>query len=1254
MDAELDTSGLLEVEDSSFAIMGDMDTTSFENEKCGICMDVVIDRGAIDSCQHWFCFSCIDNWSTITSLCPLCQKEFQLITCVPVFDTIGSGRADDEFLSGDEEWSIQGSNNTLSFPSYYIDENAVICLDGDGCKIRSGSAKIEDDPNLDTSIACDSCDLWYHAFCVGFDTEATSENSWLCPRCVVNEVAHKFDGASEIDHECSGETALSKPLHVSVADAGETAVVVSSVEKKQCEVPNDNIASAFDTKEDRIKEHSLSYATFSSTTLEMESVYNIQPNSNLPEALSALSFSLDTPGKLKSNGVQVKVAPVISDGDKTSVDMTSNGSEPTINVPSFNLYFGLSSQSSLSVDKNDFNATESHMEDLMQQMPLEESSLPAKKLGPDAKEAAVGFNALKRKVMSHSSGHIDVNEDSEIGIRENSVKGDTGVSAMSARADRKFPKAACNSGVRDYLKRGPQKHPKLPAASESDKVNDVTYKKRAVPDIMTIVRGTLSKPTVRLSDGRDNGAGLRVKKIMRRNVEDASSKLLEELRNQIREAVRNKDTKDLNKYAFDPKLLKAFRAAVGGKKAESEPSKKLDPSIARAKKSMLQKGKTRESLTKKIYGNVNGRRKRAWDREWEVEFWKHRATNISRPEKMETLKSVLDLLRKSSESSDVDSEPEDDAKSSILSRLYLADTSVFPRKDDIKPLSVLAEIDNNETNLEYKISSLTDNDRVGQSLIHNSKNTSAVSGPSVGDKRKINVSPRLKVETASRKPMAHDSKMKAQSMKESPGKSDPKIDKRKWALEVLARKTAVTERDSNQRKQEDNSALKGNYPLLAQLPADMKPVLAESRHNKVPISVRQAQLYRMTEYFLKLADLPVIRRTAITELAVADAVNIEKDVVDRSSSKLVYVNLCSQALRQHVHSSKLVGPEEPNPSSSSPPHPESVEPSPGDSTDPSIEEALKMAGLVSNSPGDSPYRVTEKEPDSVFDMDSHPDLDIYGDFEYDLGDEDLIGASALNVSMSQTEEVDMKMKVVFSTLNTEKIDHSLNSKDQKMTVTDEKPPDSKEKNMENSMLELATNTSCPSLEQLQGELDGELSLAEYEELYGPDKEPLVEKFPKIESVEQNKSIIGCGDIVNHTISKGSEHQGESSAEKMVEGSFPAEVGFSEGNHSPNHSLMSKSVRPKDKKPQSGKQTEISHSVSKKVEAYIKEHIRPLCKSGVITAEQYRWAVTKTTEKVMRYHMKDKNANFLIKEGEKVKKLAEEYVEAAQEKGENPL
>lgn len=44
--------------------------------------------------------------------------------------------------------------------------------------------------------------------------------------------------------------------------------------------------------------------------------------------------------------------------------------------------------------------------------------------------------------------------------------------------------------------------------------------------------------------------------------------------------------------------------------------------------------------------------------------------------------------------------------------------------------------------------------------------------------------------------------------------------------------------------------------------------------------------------------MSVIRRCADTELAIADAVNVEKDISERSSSKSVYVNLCSQATRQ--------------------------------------------------------------------------------------------------------------------------------------------------------------------------------------------------------------------------------------------------------------------------------------------------------------------------------------------------------------------
>ena len=70
---------------------------------------------------------------------------------------------------------------------------------------------------------------------------------------------------------------------------------------------------------------------------------------------------------------------------------------------------------------------------------------------------------------------------------------------------------------------------------------------------------------------------------------------------------------------------------------------------------------------------------------------------------------------------------------------------------------------------------------------------------------------------------------------------------------------------------------------------------------------------------------------------------------------------------------------------------------------------------------------------------------------------------------------------------------------------------------------------------------------------------------------------------------------------------------------------------------------IVMTVLLQVEAYIKEHIRPLHRSHVITTEQYTWAVAKTTNKVMQHHVQARSANFLISEGEKVKKLAEQYL-----------
>ncbi|KAJ6701874.1 RING FINGER PROTEIN 41 151 [Salix koriyanagi] len=606
---------------------------------------------------------------------------------------------------------------------------------------------------------------------------------------------------------------------------------------------------------------------------------------------------------------------------------------------------------------------------------------------------------------------------------------------------------------------------------------------------------------------------------------------------------------------------------------------------------------------------------------------------------------------------------------SILSRLYLADTSVLPRKDDIKPLLASTITSNTELNKAQEISM----DKVRKPSLddHTLKSAEAnkVSAklvvPSLHDKGFKDKVPSTNCQPASSKAQPGGGS-KVNSQKERGAQSDDKrMDKRKWALEVLARKKAVSGKTAADEKQEDSAMLKGNYPLLAQLPIDMRPVLASGRHNKIPISVRQTQLHRLTENFLRKVNLPEIRKTAETELAVADAINIEKEIADKSNSKIVYLNLCSQEIMRQSDDRKS---NQVTVSNSSPSavtvdgSEQAVDELP---TDPAILNALRNAGLLSDSPPSSPHHkmevsnevddssmhIKEEGPDNIFEMDSHPDVDIYGDFEYNLEDEDYIGATTLTAP-KLVEEAESRMKVVFSTHKSETLNNFQDHEGCLTLGNNEEPKDSAasskihaEADIISTTVEGGTNRSCADSESLPGEEGEEPSLAECDELYGPDKEPLLNKFPE----EASRNLYELADPEASTKHKGSaENENNSSRQDNM-----TSAGHTyDGETSCDHSQTAESCPKKDSsKINTNKQGDIiTNSVSKKVEAYIKEHIRPLCKSGIIDAEQYRWAVAKTTDKVMKYHLNAKNANFLIKEGEKVKKLSEQYVEAAQQKG----
>ena len=49
------------------------------NDECIICLTVPTQRGQLDSCDHLYCFNCIEKWIVVESKCPACKKEIKKI-----------------------------------------------------------------------------------------------------------------------------------------------------------------------------------------------------------------------------------------------------------------------------------------------------------------------------------------------------------------------------------------------------------------------------------------------------------------------------------------------------------------------------------------------------------------------------------------------------------------------------------------------------------------------------------------------------------------------------------------------------------------------------------------------------------------------------------------------------------------------------------------------------------------------------------------------------------------------------------------------------------------------------------------------------------------------------------------------------------------------------------------------------------------------------------------------------------------------
>jgi len=47
---------------------------------CGICFDTIEERGVMDSCEHMFCYECIDRWLDRSCRCPHCKRMVTTLT----------------------------------------------------------------------------------------------------------------------------------------------------------------------------------------------------------------------------------------------------------------------------------------------------------------------------------------------------------------------------------------------------------------------------------------------------------------------------------------------------------------------------------------------------------------------------------------------------------------------------------------------------------------------------------------------------------------------------------------------------------------------------------------------------------------------------------------------------------------------------------------------------------------------------------------------------------------------------------------------------------------------------------------------------------------------------------------------------------------------------------------------------------------------------------------------------------------------
>ncbi|KAJ7522742.1 hypothetical protein O6H91_18G025000 [Diphasiastrum complanatum] len=980
-------------------------------ENCGICLTSISNRGVLDCCDHSFCSSCIDGWASITNLCPSCKSVFKLITFLPVGSDDLHQPEPTDLENGSKGWDAEldyfNESLPFTFPSFYIDEEAVECLQGGECLVHCGQTAFNSWNDLaDTSVACDSCDCWYHAICVGFDPRK-SEGAWLCPRwCSPEKFSWRSMSAdSHVETKVlpsarplllanfipeavnSDVEELNKglPISVSMPELGETAIVVSMVmesTKQSDEQANPSVKEEFLVS----LSNDLPLQNMSFSNSECEHPADSKDGDKAHE--SRVSQEQSELELYKEMGVEVKDSNQTKEfetGSLLPTDGCNNFLAPEDHSSCGNKNSQIS-ELDTSCTITNLQASENVSSSL---------SIPNECDDKDKRK-------LKRKTFKMDSSIMDI-------VRADGLPNKSQNTARKVRS--KEGPALCSGQVHGQAPMAKENHSNSVKYSQKSELAGTAEHRHASfsPRKMELFEATNiltegSKPQSSIIEvagsaasgtGLDKENGVRTRTIMWRTNEDNGkiSSLVEEVRQRMRATVGyGASTEPGLIDVSNEKFLSAFKNALA---KNSQQNKKAGGTLRCRKLGSLKRAGVRETLTKKLYGG--GRGSRVWDRDWEISFWRERVRrsakdttqrNSAANKEIEEFESILSSLTKVKETE------------SLLGRLYVADTSLLPRGDNIQPLSEKLECQSSDhqkpqtsegrprDNVQNQQQNIVRSNQ--SSMISMSQVTAAtLSGGNQSSQKPTHTqSSHATVQAATNT----GSKMTTNVPKEKASNTHMS-DKQKWALEVLARKKGEKALPVvHDRKRGSSSVGDKNFLLLAQLPSDMRPVLEHNFRSRIPTAVRQAHLNRLVEYQLKRARLPIIERNKESQAAVAAAVLKEKDIYERSNSRIVYTNLCVQSLNQQMDVTATEKLEN------------IVSKALKSCIDDAVNAALLAAGLVSDSPPGSPsisanWRTDEDitcsqsdtngcHPDSNQDLHipsfCDPSLDIYKDIEFEF------------------------------------------------------------------------------------------------------------------------------------------------------------------------------------------------------------------------------------------------------------------------------